>query len=478
MEKIYKINNNLERREVTFRQKIVLILFGMFLTLVILEIVLRLGGLVFYSLQEHRNTQAIKQKGAYRIMCLGESTTALGGKNSYPSQLEKILNGSGIGISFIVINKGAVGVNTSYILAKLEENLDKYSPDLVTVMMGANEESPVVFRYPKTFLQTPGLLLTSLKIYKLARLLKLHMLSRMENKEPKDRNNINDSVEINKPMELDLKNDAMCVTLGQRCRFQGEYIQAKEYFNKALELNPYNDAAYVGLGWCYRDSYEHVQAEELFKKAVELNLRNDEAYLGLGFCYRDFKKFIQSDECFKKAVELSPRNAYAYRGLGNSYRDKGQFIEAINSFKKFIELVPQHDRTYSTLAELYTAIGRNDEAKKYYNKAFKLRSEYYQPSVRFNYLRLKKIVDKRGIKLICIQYPMRSIEPLKKIFLGQEGIIFVDNEKIFKTVVPKRGYWYYFEDNFAGDFGHCTPKGNRLLAENIANVILKGVFHK
>jgi hypothetical protein len=29
---------------------------------------------------------------------------------------------------------------------------------------------------------------------------------------------------------------------------------------------------------------------------------------------------------------------------------------------------------------------------------------------------------------------------------------------------------------FAGDFGHCTDKGNRLLAENIATVILKEVF--
>jgi hypothetical protein len=36
----------------------------------------------------------------------------------------------------------------------------------------------------------------------------------------------------------------------------------------------------------------------------------------------------------------------------------------------------------------------------------------------------------------------------------------------------------YFVDMSGGDFGHCAPKGNRLLAENIANVILKEVFHK
>jgi len=33
-------------------------------------------------------------------------------------------------------------------------------------------------------------------------------------------------------------------------------------------------------------------------------------------------------------------------------------------------------------------------------------------------------------------------------------------------------------DMFGGDFGHCTQKGNKLLAGNIADVILKEVFGK
>jgi len=54
----------------------------------------------------------------------------------------------------------------------------------------------------------------------------------------------------------------------------------------------------------------------------------------------------------------------------------------------------------------------------------------------------------------------------------------VDNERIFKETVSNDGYEAYFKDAFAGDFGHCTEKGNRLLAENIANTIIKEVFHK
>jgi hypothetical protein len=61
---------------------------------------------------------------------------------------------------------------------------------------------------------------------------------------------------------------------------------------------------------------------------------------------------------------------------------------------------------------------------------------------------------------------------------GGKEIIFVDNKKVFKDAVKKDGYNTYFVDMFGGDFGHCTVKGNRLLAENIANTILKEVFHK
>jgi len=96
-----------------------------------------------------------------------------------------------------------------------------------------------------------------------------------------------------------------------------------------------------------------------------------------------------------------------------------------------------------------------------------------------NYQKLKAILDKRGIIYVCVQYPMRNIESLKKIFQGNDkGIIFVDNEKVFKDEVAKYGRQDYFKDTFGGDFGHCTEKGNRLLAENIAKVILKEVFGK
>lgn len=62
------------------------------------------------------------------------------------------------------------------------------------------------------------------------------------------------------------------------------------------------------------------------------------------------------------------------------------------------------------------------------------------------------------------------------MFSKDRDVVFVDNNSIFRRAVKKKGYAEYFTDMFAGDFGHCTRKGNELLARNIAEVILREVL--
>ena len=94
--------------------------------------------------------QALAKDSTYTILCLGEtltilggecSTSELGGENSYPKQIEHILNASGRNIKFKVINRGALGIISSAIVTQLNENLKKYKPDMVIVMMGINDDN-------------------------------------------------------------------------------------------------------------------------------------------------------------------------------------------------------------------------------------------------------------------------------------------------------------------------------------------------
>ena len=108
---------NTTKPETNIRQKLILVISAVFLFLVLLEAALRLGGIIFLSLQEHRNRISVEQEGAYRILCLGESTTA----GQYPHFLEEILNQRKIGVKFSVIDKGIPGAHTSTILYLLED---------------------------------------------------------------------------------------------------------------------------------------------------------------------------------------------------------------------------------------------------------------------------------------------------------------------------------------------------------------------
>ncbi|MDD5130626.1 MAG: tetratricopeptide repeat protein [Candidatus Omnitrophica bacterium] len=587
--------NKLLPPQLSFKRKTALVLFGVFFFFVLLEASLRLGGFILSSAQEYRNYQSIKQKGAYRILCLGESTT----QREYPQFLEEYLNQRHIGVRFSVIDSGASGTNTAIISSKIESYLHEYHPDMVVAMMGINDRGKYL-PVKMTVASKGALFIRSLKIYKLSRLLWLHILNKVKacradtgKLDPVFQNcslriglglayaeTITTEESLKKAIEINPKNDAAYLRLGELYREQGKFIQGEESLKKAIEINPENDNAHIGLGWFYREQGRFIQAEASFQKAIKINPKNNGAYFELGWVYRGQRKFDQAESAFKKAIELNPVNSKAFIELGRVYQDQNKFDQAESAFKKAIELDPKqdyayfelgqfyrnqrkfpqaedvfkkviafnpqndnayfglvglyrdwgkfpqaedtfrkaiesnpkdddlyyefgkfcqkqrkfpqaeellkkaielnpkNDRAYRAILVLYRKAGKWKQLEEYTRKADRLSLEYYHPLTADSYRSLKNVLDKHKVRLVCVQYPMRSVEPLKRIFAQESGVVFVDNEKIFKEALQKSGYKEYFRDMFAGDFGHCTEKGNRLLARNIANVILREVFNK
>lgn len=618
----------------TFFQKIGLLLLSAVLSFAFLEAGLRLGGFVWTSLQEYRNQVAIQRKGTYRIMCLGESTTAM----QYPPYLEEILNERSTGVRFSVIDKGFVGTKTDTIVALLESNLDQYHPDMVITMMGINDDG---IHIPYKSGSGTGFtrFWRTCRTYKLFKLLEAHLKNKLfgkgqgprvdaqlslkapepdnidalskdcrdprrareienlcqammandprdtkalilqgscfreqgkferaeaayakaieldpDNKtaylelgtahrkqsrfeeaektyrkaveiDPRDDNTFLqlansykksgktlEAIEaLKKAVELNPQNDKAYFELGDFYRKKGDFRETEKAYQKAIELNPSNANAYFELGYIYRELRNFTDAEAAYKKAIELEPHNDVFYYELGDGYGDVAKYPESEAACRKAVELNPRNYDAYRELGDALKNQGKYVEAEKAYKKAIELNPRdykvypklgkfyqqqgqsseavklfqrlieedpkNDKAYGALGAAYREMGREDLAREYSAKAVALRERFYDPKTVENYHKLKRILAQRGVRYVCVQYPMRDLRSLKKIFGNDtEGIIFVDNEKIFKDAVRQEGYAAYFGDMFAGDFGHCTEKGNRLLARNIADIVLKEVF--
>src|SRR5882672_1267859 len=125
-------------KKISFKERLWLFIFGISLAVVCLELSLRMAGMFVLYLQERHNHLSFS-RNEYRILCLGESTTALGGEDSYPSQLEAMLNAQSRQQKFTVINQGIISTTSDYIVSHLEQDLDVYKPQLVVVMMGIND---------------------------------------------------------------------------------------------------------------------------------------------------------------------------------------------------------------------------------------------------------------------------------------------------------------------------------------------------
>ena len=129
-------------------KRVVLVFFSLIVAVGIIEGLLRFLGWGFYYLQERQNTirplaldiqHSQGKRKEIVLLCIGESTTALKGKHSWPIQLQTILNNIQDDRTFRVINKGVPGTSTGVILNKLPEYLATYKPDLVLAMVGLND---------------------------------------------------------------------------------------------------------------------------------------------------------------------------------------------------------------------------------------------------------------------------------------------------------------------------------------------------
>lgn len=261
----------------SFKQKIMLIIFGLFSLLIIIEIGLRVAGFVYLSLQDYKNRLSLTHKGQYRILCLGDSMTAFWHEKSYPAQLEQILNQRMPDVRFSVINKGIPGVNSTYIVSQLARNLNKYQPDMVVVMMGINDE---------LFLPEEGTgervknFLGGFRVYNLARLLYIHIeytLGRREYIEGK------------------------YINLGRFYNYRRNYLQAENVFKKAIEIFPDSQQAYIDLAWSYNEQEKFNEAREMFKRAIEVNPHSYRVYIELARFLKGHKDYLRAEEMYKKS---------------------------------------------------------------------------------------------------------------------------------------------------------------------------------
>ncbi len=507
-----------------FKQKIGLLVLSFVVSLAIMEMLLRLIGVIYLSPSEYINRKYISQMEGYRILCIGESTTGEGGKYSYPRQLETILNSKIKGMNFKVVNKGLPGVDTTIILSQLKSNLDRYKPSMVIAMMGINDLSDICSHKRMAdnsqMRSTIKRFIKRLTVYKFVKLLlaKFHekiilgkiyfdlgdyywfledysqaeemfkkALEFYPNKDEiyfalgqcyYEQNKISEGEEmLKKSIQAKPGFTGRYIELALHYQTQKRYAEAEEYLQRCISLDPQKEQGYIYLGWAYSEQGKIDKAEAMFKKALELS-RSDEGYNELGNFYSLIKDYKNAEKAFNEAMRLYPSFVQSYINLGWLYYEQGNFVGSEQLFKRAIEISPKDDNGYVELMRFYQQQGRLTEWEGLKTRFIELvrNTKNFNSETVDNYHRLKDMVLSRGIKLVCVQYPLRKLKSLTNIFYSTEGVIFVDNEEVFKNALKNGKFEDYFIDNFAGNFGHCTPKGNYLLANNIVDVLMKEFF--
>ncbi|MFH1619958.1 MAG: hypothetical protein ABIG11_08650 [bacterium] len=498
--------------------KLLVLLFGVLFALLLAEAAVRIGGKVFPFLQERRNRISLS-RGGYRILCLGESTTALGGGEAWPAQLELLLNERYPDVRFSVVNKGRASIDTSFIMQNLERNLDEVRPDLVIAMMGINDG---FIRYYEGVSGAGSPLFRHSRLYKWFRLL-LHQKDALLPRNPRNaikpapqsgntaqrnphdsnsrrryfkaqsgypgppdpyddfRNGTRDIADsedsLRKRLERNPDDAYALYILGTYwTRPEEEYRRpdlaqkGERLLMRAARLDPKNSFVLrtLGLNLVFRDP---ERAISLLEKAVELNPGMTDWY-ALGCAYMSHNMFDKAEAALLKAVDLNAVGAVF--ALTRYYIKAKRFAEAEELLQEAREFHPDNERYLGALTRLYRESGHPELARRHEAELAATRAMFTE-TTHANFRELKRILDSRGIHLALMQYPMCALAPLRRLLDDPGNVIFIDNERVFKTAVADKGYAFYFRDMFAGNFGHCSLEGNRLIARDAADA-LSGYF--
>jgi len=494
----------------TWLQRLLLIVGGLLGALFLLELGLRGTGAVLLAWRERADLLRTAKNGEVRILCIGESTTYCGGTKAYPRQLEEILNARGAPRRFTVVNKGIPGTNTTVIEKTLESWIEKHRPDAVVAMMGVNDGGTMMV----TPLEEEGgegeRFLKNLRLYKLFTLIRegarrmgggaMSFLDADEQtaalvneteKNPRDpaaflklgetllkQEHFERAAEaFRRAGELMPSADAF-FGLGMSLKKSADYPRAREAFGRCLEIDPKHDRAWTEAARCCLEQSpkDRAQAEKMFARAIEANPKNDMALAGMAYCRWKKKDFPEAIAFAERSVAANPDNEWAYGTIRSCYKKMRNIPAAIEACERAIAADPRSHWAHSSLANLYAKLGDAARSKEHSRQAREIATTSYNPVTARNYRRVREILAKRKIRLVAMQYPVRSVEPLQRMLAPAGDEVYVSNEKTFREALRRLSPKKIFKDGFGGDFGHCTPMGNYLIADNLARVLLAEIF--
>lgn len=428
------------------KQKAAAALLGLAAAALLVELALRLTGAIGAGINRTKAAAVAARPGEIRVLCLGDSMTVVGG---YPAALEAELNRDGGGLRYSVIDRGRASIGIDYVAEHLDENLERYRPDAVVLMIGRMEafyRRPPQRRWWWSF-RLGRLIATTAELLAQTR-------------------SFGDLPALVEGRGEEWGGDA---DAGEHYLLVGDYRKAAVFFRHAADgakdgplilleraaealTRGEKDAARELL---IRGADEFPADRRLVKCAYWVsNVTGDEAAA---------ERLLKRSAAMPGA-DWSDLSTLSYLHLRRGSRGGARELQPRLRAAGVVD-----DRLLRGHAVLSLFRGDEAEARAYFAKADALEAaRAVSDDGKREYRAIAERILARKTALFSMQYPARRIEPLKASLAGLEGVRFVDNEAPFKEALKKTPFTDLFLDQYGGDFGHLKPKGVELLVKRLA----------
>lgn len=412
---------------------------GFIASFLLLEFLLFAGGL-FLDNWPKKPFVSNSDGELIKILCVGESMTRVGAGNSWPSQLEFMLNSSGPKNDnakkkkFKVINEAVVGrqSTTGYFVNEIERLLSVHKPNAVIPLIGINDilSSQVMLED-----HINGIKPRIIRTLRWSRVFRL----------------LDEIVFHARAATIDNRINAFG-NFWLRCkiRYSSWKMQDRiKIFEQIMNKKPENSKQVykdLALKLYYMELYsdlEHISNLYL-KKSPESPLAN---------MFKNVCLYQVDPLSYKQALIKSAEHNNAYKWI------------------------PWHQILKLELYQLHDIESASKTMREYVSTVFDSDSE---TSLKKNYHQFISKILKCDIPVIILQYPLLPIELLENMILNnsadfiqqhQNKIHFISLEKDFELALKSHSYKDLFLDQFGILFGHCTSEGNRIIAEKISKVV-------
>lgn len=466
------------------KTKLCLILLGVLATFILLETGLNLSGYLYstFCLPKYNFKQS--DHNVYRILCFGDSFTyglGAGFENSYPVQLEEILNRKAGSKKFKVFNLGVPGYNSSEVTIKLIKAIKDIKPDVAIVLIGEND----LWNYEHALWKKMPLglkiktILAKFRSFRLSSILFENVKRKLSERFCGYKLTLNQGGRSEKEI-------AELIKKAKHFQESKEYAKAAACYRQTLMLAPGNKAVALELGHCYKFGRRYDQAIDVFLKLLRSNPEDEQIHYEIKDVLINQDDAIKTLEFYTALFQEFPENKYVRQELSKTYVHLGgvflltnQMDRAVNVYKKALDLDPQNKQVYLGLQMAKDFQSKYSNSK--FNEAFfdsltMLNISWdpyvYRKNILYNNLKqIVKVCQQNKAVLIFSGYPLKISDVMQEI-AQVYNIVLVDHRQSFNDLLQRYPWNKYF---VSGYDSHCLKEGYRVMAENIAAEILDAI---